>query len=154
VHRSSIDRWELTYFCAGDEIPTDAAADVLGYDFRKESVVFDHPRARRVILDMPMKASVHRYFGVVHWSDGTDLEELDQRARAGDDLTDGLGTGLFCNLHDVQCRECGNNHLVAVADGGNPVVTLARLSAHTFSTTCPTCGDASFIRHAELFAGA
>ncbi len=122
--RAEIDGWELTYLCAGEEVPTDEASAVLGYDVRKESVVFDHPRARRVILDMPMKASVNRYFGVVHWSDGTDLEELDQRARAGDDLSEMLGAGLFCNLQDVQCLECGDNHLVAVADGGNPIVTL------------------------------
>ena len=100
---------------------------------------------------MPMRTATNRYFGVVHWSDGTDLEELDRRARAGSDLSDDLQRGMFCNISSAQCLVCDNNHLVAVADGGNPIVTVARQRAHEFSTTCPTCGNTSFIRHAELF---
>lgn len=151
MNRSSIDKRAVTYFAAGEEIPADESANVRGYDFRKDSAVFDHPRARRAILDFPMKLRVDRYFGVVHWSDGTDLEELDRRSRAGDDLSAALEAGLFCELGDVQCLVCANNHLVAVPDGGMPVVTVERQRAHRFSTTCPTCGNTSFIRHAELF---
>jgi hypothetical protein len=154
MNRTSIDGWAVTYFAAGEEVPTAEASGVRGYEFRKDSAVFDNPRARRVILDMPMKTATNRYFGIVHWSDGADLEALDQRSRAGEDLSEQLEAGLFCNLNDVQCLVCSNNHLVAVADGGNPIVTLARQRAHTFSSTCPTCGNTSYIRHAELFADA
>ena len=151
MNRSSIDNRAVTYFSAGEEIPADESANVRGYDFRKDSAVFDHPRARRAILDFPMKLRVDRYFGVVHWSDGTDLEEVDRRARSGEDLSDDLQRGIFCDIRSAQCMVCHNNHRVAVADGGNPVVTVARQRAHEFSTTCPTCGNTSFIRHAELF---
>ena len=154
MNRSAIDGWAVTFFAAGEEIPSAETAELRGYEFRKDTAAFDHRRVRRVVLDMPMKTSLHRYFGVVHWSDGTDLEELDRRSRAGADLSEELGAGLFCNLNDVQCLVCGNNHLVAVADGGNPIVTLARRRAHEFSSTCPTCGNTSYIRHAELFANA
>jgi hypothetical protein len=151
VNRSTIDGLDVTYFSAGEEIPTAETVDVKGYEFRNDSAAFDHPRLRRAILDIPMGASAWRFFGVVHWSDGTDLEELDREARAGSDLSPALERGIFCEIRSVQCLVCHNNHRVAVADGGNPVVTVERQRAHEFSTTCPTCGNTSFIRHAELF---
>jgi hypothetical protein len=151
VIRSAIDGSTVTYFCAGEEIPAGETADVKGYDFRNDSAAFDHPRLRRAILDVPMGASTWRFFGVVHWSDGTDLEELDRTARAGGELSPALERGIFCEIRSVQCQVCHNNHRVAVADGGIPIVTVERQRAHEFSTTCPTCGNTSFIRHAELF---
>lgn len=154
MNRTSIDGWAATYVAAGEEIPADEAAGVRGYDFRKDRAVFDHDRARRLILDVPMKSGAYRFFGVVHWSDGSDLEDLDRRSRTADDLSERLSTGLFCTLNDVQCLVCANNHLVAVADGGYPIVTLARQRAHEFSSTCPTCGNESYIRHAEHFVDA
>lgn len=151
MNRSTIDGRGATYFAAGEEIPTGESEGVRGYEFRDDSVAFDHPRLRRLILDMPMRTATNRYFGVVHWSDGTDLEELDRRARADGDISDDLQRGIFCEIRSAQCMVCHNNHRVAVADGGNPIVTVARQRAHEFSTTCPTCGNTSFLRHAELF---
>lgn len=152
--RSTIDGWAVRFFAAGEKVPSTVTAGLRGYQFRKDIAAFDHRRVRRIVIDMPMKTSLHRYFGVVQWSDGTDLEELDRRSRAGADLSEELGAGLFCNLNDVQCLVCNNNHLVAVADGGNPIVTLARRRAHAYSSTCPTCGNTSYIRYAELFGSA
>lgn len=152
MNRSTIDDYAVTYFCAGEEIPSDETVDVKGYDFRNDSAAFDHPRLRRAILDVPMGAKAWRFFGVVHWSDGTDLEALDDAARAGDDLSATLEQGIFCEIRSVQCSVCHNNHRVAVADGGMPVVTVERQRGHEFSTTCPTCGNTAFIRHAELFS--
>jgi len=150
---STVDGWAMSCFAAGEEIPSAGIEGLRDYEFRLESVVIDHPRVRRVILEMPMKSGLWRYFGVVHWSDGTDLEEFDRRSRAGEDLNASLEDGIFCSLRDVQCLVCHTNHLVAVADGGVPIVTTERQRAHTFSTTCPTCDNTSYIRHAELFAG-
>jgi len=79
VNRSAIDGWAVTFFAAGEEIPSAETVELRGYEFRKDTASFDHRRVRRVVLDMPMKTSLHRYFGVVHWSDATDLEELDRR---------------------------------------------------------------------------
>ena len=99
-----------------------------------------------------MKAQGRRSSAVVHWSDGTDLEELDDRSRAGDDLSAALEAGVVLRDSATSSASCAhNNHLVAVPDGGMPVVTVERQRAHQFSTTCPTCGNTSFIRHAELF---
>ncbi len=151
MNRSRIDGWTVTYFSAGEEIPDAELTDVRGYQFRHDSAAFDHPRVRRAILDMPMKTGLRRYFGAIHWSDGTDLEALDGRARAGEDLTAALADGLFCDIRNVQCLVCHDNHLVAVADSGNPIVTIPRQRDHAFSSTCPTCGNTSYIRHAELF---
>ena len=100
MNRSTIDGRGATYFAAGEEIPTGESEGVRGYEFRDDSVAFDHPRLRRLILDMPMRTATNRYFGVVHWSDGTDLEELDRRARADGDISDDLQRGNL--LRDPQ----------------------------------------------------
>lgn len=152
MNRSSIDGYPVTYISAGEEIPPAELDGLRSYEFRHDAAAFDRPRLRRAILEMPMKSGPWRYFGVVHWSDGTDLEELDRRARAGDDLTGALEGGIFCDVRNVQCLVCHTNHLVAVPDGGKPIVTPDRQRAHEFSSTCPTCGNTDYIRHAELFA--
>lgn len=102
-----------------------------------------------------MRSGTWTYFGVVHWDDGRDLDELDSVARRGaaDELAAALAAGLFCQLVTVQCRACGDNHLVAVPDPGMPVVTGERTGGHRLASSCPTCGDGRFARYAEVFPG-
>ena len=61
MNRSAIDGWAVTFFAAGEEIPSAETVELRGYEFRKDTASFDHRRVRRVVLDMPMKTSLHRW---------------------------------------------------------------------------------------------
>src|SRR5580700_3688532 len=71
---------DLTYFGPGDELsPEDSGA--IGFDFSEDAGLHLHPRLRRVLTTMVRP--VPKFYGVLHWTDGSDLELLDERVYSG-----------------------------------------------------------------------
>jgi len=150
-----VDGYAVRYFCAGDEMAAADTADLIGYAFRDDSVAFDHPRLRRAIVAFPWRdGPPRRIYGILHWSDGTDLEALDQRARASEDIAPAVDRALFCQVRGATCQRCGSNVRMAAVDGGIPVATLARRRDHGVRSSCPMCGDERFVPHTEVLTDA
>lgn len=93
-------------------------------------------------------------FGAVHWSDGRDLDDLDRRASAGNDISAELESGIFVQVTRVTDMVCGVESVVASIGTGLPAVTMERRRRADISYVCPQCGADRFPGHVEVFAGA
>jgi hypothetical protein len=83
-----------------------------------------------------------KIYGVLHWSDGSDLTLLDQKVRDGDaDDTDFAGA-LFAEPRSMICRACEAQLRVLAVDTGQPLLArdrAERLCAHKLTRLCPVC---------------
>lgn len=150
-----LDGFAVRYVCAGEELTATDRDEAIGYVFRDDAVAFDHPRLRRAVVAFPrLDGAPFRVYGVLHWSDGTDLETLDQSARRGEDIAEAVDRALFCQIRGASCQACGNHVRIAAVDAGIPVATMVRRRAHELSASCPVCGDARFVQHAEVLTDA
>ena len=150
-----LDGYAVRYVCAGEEMTAADREGAIGYVFRDDAVAFDHPRLRRAVVVFPWRdGAPRRVYGVLHWSDGTDLETLDQRARRGGDIAEEVDRALFCQIRGATCQACGNHVRMAAVDGGIPVATVARRRVHRLTASCPVCGDGRFVQHAEVLTDA
>lgn len=143
----------LEYYPSGDEIPVDAVDGLLGYEFRYEAMTTAHPRLRRTIATFPFLSGSARYFGVLHWDDGTDLDLLDTLAAGGADVSSAIDRALYCAVGGATCQVCHTPQLLVSPEAGLPTSSLPRLRAHRLSYTCPNCGDTRFAQHAEVLDG-
>lgn len=107
---------------------------------REQSLVRSD-RLRRVVMPLP---GGRRFRLFLHWSDGTDLEDLDRRIVHGDPWERYFDGALAGGDMDFRCRSCGTNFVAIVADAGIPLLgdVAARLREHEFVASCPVCGAA------------
>jgi hypothetical protein len=90
---------------------------------------------------MPLPSG--RFFRLfLHWSDGTNLGDLDRKIVDGDPwerLFDGALAGADM---DLRCWSCRTACVAIVADAGIPLLgdMATRLREHEFVTSCPVCG--------------
>lgn len=142
---SSIDGWEVHLVLAGDHLDPDGPPVA-----RLDEVTADHPRLRRAVVTFPMeRRPPMRHHGLLHWDDGTDLADLDRRARDGEDVHLDLERALFCDLRWARCLRCGRDHHLVTFDAGLPIVTAQRQRTHALERTCPSCGHDRFVPYAE-----
>lgn len=151
-----IDGELVEYFPPGVEIPLRRVAGLEGYEYRKDALVGDHPRLRRVVVRLHLATDVLRAFGVLRWTDAGDATLLDELVAAGLDTADPellaivLDGALFCTVHGVTCRVCHSSSMVATTEAGMPVSSLPRARRHVASHRCPVCGDDRYIGHYEV----
>lgn len=150
---SRIDPIDVWYVFAREHVSPDVARTVMGFEAWRDALVFDHPRMRRVILRHPAHDGGpprHNRFGAVHWNDGSDLDDLDARARDGQDITGDLDSGIWCEVHPVTDISCGQPSVVAAVRVATSAVTSARLHRNRPSSHCPACGADGFPTHVEV----
>jgi hypothetical protein len=96
-------------------------------------------RLRRIVMPLP---GGRRFRLFLHWSDGTDLEDLDRRIVDGDPWERSFDGALAGGDMDLRCQSCGTDFVAIVADAGIPLLgdVAPRLREHEFIASCPVCG--------------
>ena len=83
-------------------------------------------------------------YGVLHWSDGSDLAELDTKIRNKSATDDDFAGALLAEPRTIVCRRCEAQLRVLTIDTGRALFSgsLAdRLRKHTLIRACPACGS-------------
>lgn len=132
---------DLTYFAAGEILdPEDSRA--IGFDFFEDAVFRSHPRLRRVLT--MMVRPVPKFYGVLHWSDGSDLRLLDEKVHRGQADDADFAGALLAEPRTIVCRTCQAQIRVLAVDTGQALFagTLAeRLRGHALKASCPECRE-------------
>ncbi|MFE9765502.1 hypothetical protein ACFYPC_13375 [Streptomyces sp. NPDC005808] len=109
-----------------------------GQDECREQSLVRSDRLRRLVMPLP---GGRRYRLFLHWSDGTDLEDLDKRITDGDPWGRCFDGAVAGGDMDLRCRNCGTDFVAIVADAGIPLLgdISTRLRDHEFVASCPVC---------------
>ncbi|GAA4710745.1 hypothetical protein GCM10023198_36900 [Promicromonospora umidemergens] len=134
-----LDGREVWYLTSLDRI--EGGEDLPQFDRDDDNDLSAHPRMRRALL-WARSGSAAGVYSFLHWSDGTDLDGLDNSIRGGGEIGERLGRALVVECRWARCGSCGLKIRVAVPDTGNPFVTPERLRAHRWVKSCPACGQA------------
>ncbi|MGD9482219.1 hypothetical protein WDH52_02990 [Streptomyces sp. TRM70308] len=133
--------WEVRYLPAGECV--EAGEDVGNYVEADARVLADHPRVRRCLV----RILRHRPFGLYcfHWSDGTDLETLDEMVREGCADRGDFSRALVGEALGMACLECRSPLRVVRYDAPVSAMLLGEylprsVELHSFRPTCPVCG--------------
>lgn len=132
----------VIYFASGEPLDPAHFGDVQGFDHFEDRDLAAHPRLRRTLTTLIRPTP--RFYGVLHWSDGTDLDVLDELVRSGDATDSEFDGALPAELGTIVCGSCEAHLRVLQVDPGNILFadTFAeRLRKHTFQQTCPVCGN-------------
>lgn len=129
----------VIYFAAGERLSADDEKAV-GFDLSDDRCLRDHPRVRRVLTTLLRRSP--KFYGALHWSDGSDLRELDRRVRNGMATDHDFSGALLSQLTSVVCLQCEGQFRALVVDGGQPLFAQTRaerLRKHIFQNQCPSC---------------
>lgn len=132
---------EVTYIAA-DEVLGPEDAEAVGFDFSEDTGFRFHPRLRRVLTMMVRSAP--KFYGVLHWSDGSGLNLLDEKVRSGQADDADFAGALLAEPRTIVCRACQAQVRVLAVDTGQALFasTLAgRLRGHALKAACPACGE-------------
>ena len=132
-------RREARYFPAGELIHTDES--ISNFDELEDRLLVDHPRMRRIVLRVSPTWPLACFY--LHWSDGADLNALDDRVASGsaaDGVFAGAVVGEALGMHH---RACGAALRVVALDSVLPLFTndVERSRAHVYQAACPACGE-------------
>ena len=133
-----VGRESIRYYPAGVALD---GADVPNFNARDDLLARVHPRLRRILVRLLQTGPLALM--VLHWSDGSDLNALDELLSAG-----GTGAEHFPNAVAGEfayhfCSQCESRFRVVDSESpltfglGIPVENVLR---HTFPNNCPTCG--------------
>ena len=139
----TIEGKQLTYFVAGESLSSSDRNDVEGFDLLDDRELTSHPRLRRVLTRMVRPTPL--FYGVLHWSDGTDLEELDRKVLSHTIDDEDFDAALLAQPRTVICRNCEAHLRVLAVDTGQALFARTlpeRLRSHQFSSSCPVCRTA------------
>jgi hypothetical protein len=133
---------ELMYFTPDDEITDYRTPEVVGFGELEDMQLRMNPRLRRVLTSLATPPP-HLY-GVLHWSDGSDLTMLDEKIKAGTADAGDFDGALLAEPRTIVCPTCDAQFRVLTVDAGRALFapTLEnRLSRHQFRNSCTTCGS-------------
>lgn len=83
-------------------------------------------------------------YSVLHWSDGTDLDELDRLVRSGEARESDFGGCVAGEPRTVRCMRCAASVDVVIVHTGDGPIGLAdrsRVNGHKYYRQCPSCGQ-------------
>lgn len=133
--------WNVTYFAAGEQLPP-GDPQAIGFDFAEDAELRAHPRIRRVLTTL-LRAEP-KIYGVLHWSDGSDLAALDRKVRDDAGEEKDFAGAVFAEPRTIVCLKCEAQVRVLAVDPGQPLFArdrAERLRAHALKRTCPICGE-------------
>ena len=137
-HDIVINGRPVVYLTAGD--PLKDPANVVGYDLFEDRQLSQHPRVRRIVTTLIRP--IPRFYGVLHWSDGTDLSLVDAKVCEGTATDADFAGALAAEPHTIVCPHCDAQLRVLAVDPGQAVFASTlpeRLRAHKLLTNCPIC---------------
>jgi len=140
-HVILIEGRPVRYLAPGDEVPTEARGDLVGFDPLEDRELARHPRLRRVLTTLVRPTPA--FYGVLHWSDGTDLKRLDGRVLRGEARDADFAGAVLAEPRTIVCGNCDAQLRVLAVDTGQVIFARTlpeRLRAHELKTTCPVCG--------------
>lgn len=130
----------VTYFPAGDKIaPVDS--ETIGFDFSEDAEFRLHTRLRRVLTTLVRPTPT--FYGVLHWSDGSDLNLLDHKVKSGLVTDADFSNALLAEPRTIVCHACQAQVRVLAVDTGQALFAgdlAERLRGHALKTSCPACG--------------
>lgn len=130
----------VTYFASGEQL-LPGESEAIGFDFAEDAGLRAHPRLRRVLTTLIRPEP--KIYGVLHWSDDSDLAVLDQKVRGGTAEESDFAGALFAEPRTIVCRACEAQVRVLAVDTGQPLLAsdrAERLRAHELKRSCPACG--------------
>jgi len=117
-------------------------SEAIGFDSFEEASLRDHPRLRRVLTSLIRPEQ--KIYGVLHWSDGSDLTFLDQKVQDGHADDGDFARALFAEPRTIICQACEAQLRVLAVDTGHPLLVgdrAERLRAHELRRSCPVCAE-------------
>ena len=90
----------VIYLITSETIHEEIVGDIVGFDFFEDQELQEHPRLRRILTLLLRPKPL--FYGVLHWSDGSDLLELDHKVLQGivdDDDFAGAHAAVALQLH-------------------------------------------------------
>jgi len=96
------DRY-VTYFASGEQL-LPGESESIGFDFAEDADLRAHPRLRRVLTTLIRPEP--KIYGVLHWSDGSDLAALDQKVQGGTAEEGDFAGAVFAEPRTIVCRAC------------------------------------------------
>lgn len=130
----------VTYFASGEQL-LPGESEAIGFDFAEDAELMAHPRLRRVLTTLIRPEP--KIYGVLHWSDGSDLAVLDEKVRDGVVEDGDFAGALFAEPRTIVCAACDAQVRVLAVDTGQPLLAgdrAERLRAHKLRRSCPACG--------------
>ncbi|MBB1246969.1 hypothetical protein GL263_25990 [Streptomyces durbertensis] len=111
-----------------------------GHRLEEEQSMARSADLRRVLMPLPGGRRI-RFF--LHWSDGTNLEAVDQKVIDGTYGEETFSGAVVGTDVPVRCETCVTRFRALVVEGGTPLVpNLAdRLNRHRFVRRCPNCAS-------------
>jgi hypothetical protein len=130
----------VKYFPAGEAIAGVDREKLVGFDAHEDEELRYHPRLRRVLTTLIRESPL--FYGVLHWNEGTDLQEVDRRVRAGVAGPVDFEGAVYAELRTIVCRCCEAQVRVLAVDPGQALFAsslASRLRGHQFQKACPIC---------------
>jgi hypothetical protein len=131
----------VIYLTASEQTPEEVIEDIVGFDNFEDRELQEHARLRRILTTLVRPKPL--FYGVVHWSDGSDLLELDRKVVDGKVDDDAFAGAVVAEPRTIICPNCQAQLRVLAVDTGQAIFasTLAeRLRKHELKTSCPVCG--------------
>lgn len=135
--RIMLGRREADYFPAGELIS--AEEGVKNHEGLEDRALASHERMRRIVLRLMPHWPLYCFY--LHWSDGTDLDELDFKVRSGSSTENDFATALVGEAHGMMCLNCKARLRVvtwAVELKAFPD-DEGRAQSHAYENHCPSC---------------
>jgi hypothetical protein len=142
AHQIELQGRRVTYLSASEDVPEEAMDDIVGFDFFDDREFRDHPRLRRILMTVVRPNPL--FYGVLHWSDGSDLVLLDRKVLRGTVDQDDFAGAVGAELRTIVCTNCQAQLRVLAVDTGQAIFssTLSeRLRKHQLRTSCPLCAE-------------
>lgn len=153
AHPTVIEGRPVVYLASGEPLASSVREDAQGFDLVEDRGLQGHPRLRRVLTTLVRPTP--RFYGALHWSDGTDLDELDRKVLS-DEATDGDFEGaLLAEPRTIVCLNCEAHFRALAVDTGQVLFAKTlpeRLRAHELRSSCPACNAALTIPIVEFLS--
>jgi hypothetical protein len=139
-HLITVEGNTIRYLTAGERLQFDDQDNPIGFDLLEDRDLEYHPRLRRVLTTLVRPQPT--FYGVLHWNDGTDLEELDRKVLENKASDEDFAGALLAQPRTIICPNCESQLRVLAVDTGQALFakTLAeRLRTHNLKSKCPVC---------------
>ncbi len=137
-----IGNWQVLYLPAGQ--PASADEPIGNFDELEDRLLAEHPRMRRILVRLMPKWPLSCLY--LHWSDGTDLDVLDELVAAGSASEEYFSGAVVGQAGGITCVKC-QSKLRVITLGGTETALLfasdnvARTRGHAYRTACAVCGE-------------
>src|SRR5437879_13217014 len=94
----------VIYLITSETIHEEIVGDIVGFDFFEDQELQEHPRLRRILTLLLRPKPL--FYGVLHWSDGSDLLELDRKVLQGIVDNDDFAGAVLAEPRTIICPYC------------------------------------------------